>query len=293
MAKYATIAGIHFQIDAERGKPDSQEKVLQQFKEATDHLEGTGLDLLLTCEGMEAIGQTHAMAESPERPGPLYDAYRGFALRNRCTVAGSIKLADQGKVYNAIVFIGPDGNCLGDYRKAYPTPCEEKGGITRGPGARVVDTPAGRLGGVICFDLNFDALRDQYRDLRPDILVFSSMFHGDHLQPNWAYQCRSFLLTACKDNSSDILDPMGRNLASVNYHGRIVRSRVNLDRFLMHQDHNMEHFADIRRKYQSEVTIEINPKLGCALLYSESPDRTASQIAAEFNLVSLDSYLFG
>lgn len=291
MSKFINTAAVHFEINVERGASDAQDKVLEQFKTATDRLDGTGVDLLVTCEGMESIGQTIKQAESSDKPGPMYNAYRDFALRNKCTVAGSIKLEDEGKIYNALVFIGPEGDYLGDYRKTYLTTREVDGGISPGAGAMVVDTPAGRIGGIICFDLNYDKLRDAYRDLKPDVLVFSSMFHGDHLQRNWAYQCRSFLASACKDDSSDIVDPLGRIIASVNYHGRIVRSRINLDRFMMHQDYNRERFADIQRKYNDEVKIDYNPKLGAAVLYSDSLKRSAVEIAEEFDLIELDDYL--
>lgn len=291
MSKIIDIAAVHFEINAERGAPNAQSKVLGQFKAATDRLDGTGVDLLITCEGMESIGQTIEQAENSNNPGPIYNAYRAFAMRNKCTVAGSIKLEDDGKVYNALAFIGPDGEFLGDYRKTYLTTQEVDMGISPGTGATVVDTPAGRIGGVICFDLNYDELRDGYHDLKPDVLVFSSMFHGDHLQRNWAYQCRSFLASACKDSSSDIVDPLGRLIASVNYHGRIVRSKINLDCFMIHQDNNVDHFVDIQRKYKDEVQIDYNPKLGVAVLYSESPKRSAAEIAHEFDLMALDDYL--
>jgi Carbon-nitrogen hydrolase len=291
MSKFINVAAVHFEINAERGAPDAQQKVLEKFKTATDCLDGTGVGLLLTCEGMEAIGQTIDQAESSKNPGPIYNAYRDFAMRNKCTVAGSIKLEDDGRIYNALAFIGPGGEFLGDYRKTYLTTREVDMGISPGAGATVVDTPAGRIGGVICFDLNYDELRDGYHDLKPDILAFSSMFHGDHLQRNWAYQCRSFLASACKDSSSDIVDPLGRVVAAVNYHGRIVRSKINLDRFVMHQDENVDSFSDIQRKYKDEIRIDYNPILGVAVLYSESSKRSADIIAHEFGLVSLDDYL--
>ncbi len=291
MSKFINIAAVHFEINAECGAPDAQRKVLEQFKYATDRLDGTGVDLLITCEGMEAIGQTNAQAENPSNPGPIYNAYRDFAMRNKCTVAGSIKLEDAGKIYNALAFIGPEGEFLGDYRKTHLTTGEVNEGLSPGSGPVVVDTPAGRIGGVICFDLNYDKLRNGYHDLKPDILAFSSMFHGDHLQRNWAYQCRSFLASACKDNSSDIVDPLGRVIATVSYYGRIVCSRINLDRFIMHQDENVNRFADIQRKYKNEIKIDYNPILGIAALYSESPKLSAATVAHEFNLVALDDYL--
>ena len=288
MARYINIATIHFQV-SERGD-QGREEALRQLGEAEEKLAGSGVDLVVTCEGMESIGQTMQEAASAAQPGPLGQAYRDFARRNGCTVAGSLKLAEQGKVYNALVFLGPGGEWLGDYRKAYPTAGELAQGISPGDGARVVTTPAGRLGGAICFDLNFDELWNAYRQLRPDVLCFSSMFHGGHMQQNWAYQCRSYFAGACKDNTSDILDPLGRVLNSTNYYNRIAWARVNLDRFVMHQDRNNTRFAQIRRKYGNAILIDVAPDLGTAILYSLSTDFSAQDVAREFALVDIDTY---
>ncbi len=288
MARYINIASIHFNV-SER-KETSTEEALKQFREAEERLDGTHVDLVVTCEGMAMLGQTMSQAESLERPGPLFAAYREFARRNRCTIAGSLKLKDGAEIYNALVFIGPDGMLLGDYRKKFLTPDELKQGLTPGNGARVVETPAGRLGGVICFDLNFDALRNEYRDLHPDILCFSSMFHGGHLQANWAYQCRCFLAAACKDNTSNIMDPLGRLINSANFYSRISWARINLDRFIMHQDGNIAHFPDIRRRYGNKVLIDAAPDLGVAVLYALDHDTSAVTVAQEFGLVGIDDF---
>jgi len=289
MARFINIATIHFQIP-EHGN-DDQRKVLDQFHEAESMLDDTGVDLVVTCVGMGSIGQTVTQAESAKHPGPMFNAYRDFAMHNKCTIAGSIKLEDGGKIYNALVFIGPDGELLGDYRKTFITNRELNNGISAGSGATAVDTPAGRLGGVICFDLNFDELRDAYRMLRPDVLCFSCMLHGGHLQRNWAYQCRCYFASACKDNTSNIVDPHGRVLNSANFYGRIAWARVNLDRFYMHQDGNNIRFPEIRRKYGNKVLVDTAPDLGTAVMYSLADEISAPEMAKEFGLVGIDDYL--
>jgi len=246
--------------------------------------------LVVTCEVMESIGQTMKQAESFSHPGPILNAYRGFAERNNCCVAGSVKLEDNGKIYNALAFIGPKGELLGDYRKTYLTRGELEMGLISGDGAKVIETPAGRLGGAICFDLNFDDLRDAYQRLEPDVLCFSSYFHGGHLQQNWAYQCRCYFAAACKDNTSDIIGPLGRVIASTNFYGRIVWARVNLDRFIMHQDTNNTRFSDIKRKYGNRVQIDSDSRLGTAALYSLDDHRSAVEIAREFGLIEINEY---
>ncbi len=289
MSKIMDVATIHFSV-SERGDQGRAEAV-RQFGEAAELLDGTGVDLVVTCEGMESIGQAMNEAESTADPGEMLCMYRDFAVRNGCTVAGSVKLNEEGKVYNALVFLGPDGRVLGSYKKTFLTEGELRKGMSRGPGAAVVETPVGRLGGVICFDLNFDELRDSYHALKPDILCFSSMFHGAHLPGNWAYQTRSFLAGAVKDGCSFILDPLGRTLNRTTYYNRIAWARINLDRFLMHQDFNRAKFPEIRRKYRKEILIDSDSELGVSILYSCVDGLSAAEVAKEFDLIELDDYL--
>ena len=88
---------------------------------------------------------------------------------------------------------------------------------------------------MICYDLNFDSLAEEYRKLKPDILCFSSMFHGDHLQKSWAYRARAFFVGAVKDACSSVIDPLGRELAESCYYNRIARARNALRKVLTEQ----------------------------------------------------------
>jgi len=290
MSNKIEIAAVHFQ--ASEDGLDTPQTVLRQFAEARRRLDGTHMDLAVFCEGMASRGQTVGAAESPEHPGMMFELYRSFARDNHCVVAGSIKLRKNDRVYNSLIYLDGDGKLLGDYDKTHLTDGELAAGMTPGTGARVAETPAGRLGGVICFDLNFDDLRLAYAKLKPDILCFSSMYHGGFLQQNWAYRCRAFLVAACKDYTSGILDPLGRVLAETDFYGRIARTAVNLDRFVMHQDGNEHKFADILREYGDRVKIDRAPDLATAVLYSEC-EESAAAIAARYELVAIDDYLFG
>lgn len=59
----------------------------------------------------------------------------------------------------------------------------------------------------------------------------------------------------------------------------------------MHQDQNLEKIPLIQGKYGKAVLIDTNARLGVSLLYSCTPERTAGEIAAEFELVELDSLM--
>jgi predicted amidohydrolase len=63
----------------------------------------------------------------------------------------------QNKYYNTLVLVDPDGKTALHYRKLNPWPWAERGWATAGDrGHQFLDTPYGRLGLLICYDINFE-----------------------------------------------------------------------------------------------------------------------------------------
>ena len=291
MADFKNIAAIQFQKNPEfKGGISNTDEVLRQFNQAAERLDGTGIDIVVTCEGMESVGQTMKQAESVGKPGPLMETYSAFAKRNKCCVAGSVKLEENGKIYNSLAMFEPDGSIAGDYRKCFLTDGEIAKGLTPGDGAKVIETASGKIGGVICFDLNFDEPKQEYAKLKPDLLAFASMFHGSFMQQQWAFSCQCFFAGACKDGLSRILDPLGRTLSTASAYTQVARARVNFDRFVCHLDHNRIKEPEIYKKYGNDVFIDIDPELGTEVLYSLGDAVSAAEIATEFGLIPMDVY---
>ena len=290
MAHRVRIASLLFSTLAEIGADNAGSIVLAETARALEGLCGLGIDLVVLSESVSATGQRVDDAESVAQPGPFLGTYMEFASSQRCHVAGPVKLADSGDVYNSIALIGPSGQMLGVYHKVYLTVGEIESGLRSGCGATVVDTQIGRLGGIICFDLNFEAIRKAYRALRPDVLAFASMYHGGLMQQLWAYECRSFFASALPFIGGGILDPFGRALALTDCYSSVAVAEVNLDRVMVHLDYNRERFLEIKRKYLGEVEVDVPPDIGPALITSTSDKRTAWDIAKEFDLELLDAY---
>lgn len=85
--------------------------------------------------------------------GPLCTA----AKEHRVTVVCGINERDaqfsRGTLYNSVVIIGQDGNVLNRHRKLMPTNPERMvWGFGDASGLRVVDTPCGRVGALICWE---------------------------------------------------------------------------------------------------------------------------------------------
>ena len=79
------------------------------------------------------------------------------ARRLKVTVSIGIHERDgefsRGTLYNSVVLIGPDGEILNRHRKLMPTNPERMvWGAGDATGLRVVDTPSGRVGSLICWE---------------------------------------------------------------------------------------------------------------------------------------------
>ena len=79
------------------------------------------------------------------------------AHRHGVTVAMGVNERDgaysRGTLYNTAVLVGPDGSLLNRHRKLMPTNPERMvWGLGDASGLRVVETPAGRVGTLICWE---------------------------------------------------------------------------------------------------------------------------------------------
>ena len=84
---------------------------------------------------------------------PLQDAAREHGVTVLVGVHERDGRFSRGTLYNTAVLVGPDGAILNRHRKLMPTNAERMvWGQGDGSGLRVVETPAGRVGGLICWE---------------------------------------------------------------------------------------------------------------------------------------------
>lgn len=136
-----------------------------------------GAELIALPEYFSCVGTRAELNKEAEKygEGPAYQTVRDFAKKNEVYVlAGSIPLVIDKKsdkrLTNRSILFGPDGNEMGHYDKIHLFDVD----LTEGPSYResdtfkpgaelsVVDTPFGKVGLTVCYDLRFPEL---YRSL--------------------------------------------------------------------------------------------------------------------------------
>ncbi len=227
------------------------------------------------------------------RKNQVLDYFASVARINHCYIAFGMKREEsQGVWRNSCVILDRKGGIAGIYDKNFPTIGEMEDGIKAGSAAKIINCDFGRVGVAICFDLNFDELLEQYAKEKPDLIIFSSMYHGGVAQSIWAYKCRSYFVgSVYKENPSEIRNPMGDIIATnTNYYNFTV-ARINLDYKLVHLDFNQAKLIELKEKYGSAVTITDPGKLGSVLITSEDKNVTAARMVKESGIELLDDYL--
>ena len=111
---------------------------------------------------------------------PLQDA----AGRRGVTIVVGLSEIDSGfsgtTLFNTVVVIGPDGAILNRHRKLMPTNPERMvWGMGDATGLRVVDTPVGRVGCLICWESYMPLARYALYAQRIDILVNPTWDNGE------------------------------------------------------------------------------------------------------------------
>lgn len=83
----------------------------------------------------------------------LCEAARAHGVTIVCGIDERVREQGGGTLYNTVVVVGRDGTVLNRHRKLMPTNPERMvHGLGDASGLRVVDTPAGRLGALICWE---------------------------------------------------------------------------------------------------------------------------------------------
>ncbi len=138
-----------------------------------------------------SLDEARALAQPLEGNAIRAVARRCAALNTHCVVGALLAHDDQ--VYNAAVLIGPAG-VIGVYHKAHLPYCGADRFIRRGDtGFQVFDTPVGRIGLLICYDLRFPEAARTLALRRAEIIALPTNWPaGAETAPDFMVRARAF-----------------------------------------------------------------------------------------------------
>jgi predicted amidohydrolase len=202
-----------------------------------------GAQLVVLPEMFSCYGRPAAIVRGAESvPGPTSDLLSQLAARHRLVlVGGSIpeRSPHAERVFNTSLIFGPDGALLAAYRKIHLFDVDLDDGESYResawcvPGDRIslVDTPLGRIGQAICYDLRFPELFRALSAGGAEFIVLPSAFTATTGPHHWetlvraraienqvfmlaANQCGAHAPNCVTYGHSLIVDPWGAILAT-------------------------------------------------------------------------------
>jgi len=167
-------------VDELVGRAAGEEAQLVVFPEAFVPGPPVWIDALAV--GEDADWHSLLMSESVAVPSPESERLGDAARRARAVLVIGIDERDphSGTVYNTVLTFGPDGKLLGRRRKLVPTHAERLVfGMGDGSDLRVLDTPAGRLASLICWENYMPLARFHLAAQGPQIWVAPTLATAD------------------------------------------------------------------------------------------------------------------
>ncbi len=298
MARYVKISAIAprpHEIDPHKDLAACVDEMIRHWDSCLENV---------LCDHPDLVVLPEACDRPPNFPLELrlaYYAARGdrilrhmmdVARANHCHIAYSAASSlPDGTFRNSTQFINRQGAIDGIYNKNHLVPSEyTQAGILYGKEAPVIQTDFGTVAGVICFDLNFRELCAKYEQSRPELLVFSSMYHGGLMQNYWAYACRAWFIGSVAGDQCTVINPLGDLVArSTNYYP-YVTTDINLDCRVVHIDNNNAKFAAAKQKYGSRIKIHDPGHVGAVLISSECDGLSIQEVIREFDITLWDDY---
>jgi len=278
----------------------SVEKAAKYWMDAMDREIGNKPDLVVLpecCDTVPVKSPTEKARWLRMRGSKVQEAIQAYAAAHSCYIAyAAHRVRHDGRFANSITLIDRKGAVVAVYDKVFPTVGESdcpECPIVPGTEAVVAETDFGRIGFVICFDLNFRELREMYARKNPDILLFSSFFDGDFMQRQWALECQSYLISStCSVNlPGRVIDPSGGELRNENYYMPTFTARINTNCRVIHLDENRKKFAALIGKYGQRVTIRNPGGVGSVTLLSNDPSLPVDDVMEDFKFEPLTDYL--
>ncbi len=252
---------LHIACLQTRPRPDFQ-SALSEAVALGDSAASAGAVLICLpeyCGGLKTEGVAIAAPAAPEEDHPVLAGLRAFAADRRVwMVIGSLAVSGvdvNGKIVNRGYVIDDRGTIRSRYDKIHMFDVtladgeiyRESESVACGSSASLVDTPFGRLGHTICYDLRFPGLYRELAQAGADILLVPAAFTRRTGEAHWhvlnrarAIENGAFVVAPCAIGAIEgggesyghslIVDPWGEVLADGGTMPGVVSATIDLDK---------------------------------------------------------------
>jgi predicted amidohydrolase len=224
-------------------------------------------------------------------PGPATARLGEWARLHSAYVVAGIKTVSAGRVYNSAILLDRRGRVVGQFDKIHPTEKELEQGITPGrPDPPVFETDFGRIGILICFDVNWWEDWKRLKEKGARIIFFPAAYPAAEQLAGIALMNEVFVVSSSGRSVSRIYDITGRVLAASGGYRDWAGAVLPLGKRLYEVDYHVAKVRRLEQKYGRKVEIVWLHDDDWFTLASLDPDLTVPDLEKEFGLTPLRDY---
>jgi len=252
MSRPVTVSTVQLPIWKEGETPEeikqvNLERILQGIRTAAERR--SDLVLLPECANVHHLPLDKGIERWADIvPGPVTDAVAAEASKGSLNVAVTLIAKCEGLLRNTVVFINREGRIVGQYHKVHLPLPERDWGVAPGEDISVFDLDFGRVGAMICMDIEYPEHAAVLMLRGAEMILFP------HVQSGWGeidweirYRARAidtglYLVSSCYGikpqdawtpgmmlGRSGIIGPDGGIIADAGRYAGVVTATLDLD----------------------------------------------------------------
>lgn len=199
------------------------------------------------------------------------------------------------ELYNTAVVIDRKGRIVGAYDKRHPVTTsfdftEFETGVTPGRDLKVFDLDFGRIGILICFDIQWPEDWAQLREMGAEVVFWPSAADGGFPLQALAWTHHYPIVSAVASAHGYIVDITGEVIAKTGIRASVVGAEIDLEKRFFHTDFNASQIPTIKEKYGRDVTIRVYNEEGGMTVVSNRAGLSVDDLMKEFDLEVVPDY---
>lgn len=187
-------------------------------------------DIICLPEGMTVVGTGKTYAEVGETlPGPTTERLGALARELNSYIVAGLYEREAPAIYNTAVLIDRRGQLVGRYRKTHLPREEWEQGLTPGDTYPVFNTDFGRIGIMVCWDLQFPEPWRALGQQGAELVLLPIWGGSETLLRARAIENHAFVVSSSYDMRSCVVAPDGKILAEATTAAPVATAEVKLD----------------------------------------------------------------
>jgi len=229
------------------------EESVRQFLEVIDKTLTGPVDLILLPEGITLVATGKKYAEVAETvPGPTTARLSEVARRRGAYIVAGLYEREGIAIYNTAVLIDRKGDLVGKYRKVYLPREEIEGGLTPGNDYPVFQTDFGKVGIMICWDVQYADPARALAVAGAEIVLLPIWGGNVTLAKARAIENHVYLVASGYNHPTYIVDPDGATVAAAKERGTAAVATLDLSRRYVDK-----WLGEMRGRFMRELRLDV------------------------------------